>query len=317
MTQVRHELRRRNYSISTERIYIYWLRQYFYFHQLKHPAGLTGDDVTRFLNHLAVNKRVSASAQSQALNALAFLYKQILQVDLGSLDDLKRPKRFEYLPTVLSADEVKAILGCMAGKTGLAASLLYGTGMRINECVTLRVQDIDLSNGSICIRNTKGRKSRVTLLPEKLVSPLTQHLVWRKHLHVSDLSKGWGYVDLPNALNRKYPKAETQFEWQYVFPSSTVNKDRDRPNVVRRWYMSKSTLSKSLKRAVNQCNITKRVTAHTLRHSFATHLLQSGTDIRTIQQLMGHKDLKTTMIYTHIAAEHCKNTKSPFDRLFD
>lgn len=143
------------------------------------------------------------------------------------------------------------------------------------------------------------------------------HLIWRKQLHISDLSKGWGYVDLPNALNRKYPKAETRFEWQYVFPSATIHKDKKNPNVVRRWYMSKSTLSKSIRRDVDQCDITKRVTAHTLRHSFATHLLQAGADIRTIQQLMGHKDLKTTMIYTHIAAEHCKSTKSPYDKLFE
>ncbi len=273
--------------------------------------------MTCFLNHLTVNKRVSASSQSQALNALVFLYKQILHMDIGVLDDLKRPKRFEYLPTVLSADEVKAILGCMSGKTGLAASLLYGTGLRINECVTLRVQDIDLANRSICVRNTKGRRSRVTLLPERLVEPMTRHLIWRKRLHVNDLVKGWGFVNLPNALHRKYPNAETAFEWQYLFPSSTVNKDRTRHNVTRRWHMSKSTLSKSLRRAVQQCNMTKRITAHTLRHSFATHLLQAGTDIRTIQQLMGHKDLKTTMIYTHIAADHCKNTKSPLDRLFE
>lgn len=205
----------------------------------------------------------------------------------------------------------------MSGRTGLAASLLYGTGLRINECATLRVQDIDLSNRTICVRNTKGRKSRVTLLPEKLLKPLAQHLIWRKQLHVSDINKGWGYVNLPNALHRKYPKAETRFEWQYVFSSASTAQDRLRPNVIRRWHMSKSTLSKAIRRAVNQCGITKRVTAHTLRHSFATHLLQAGTDIRTIQQLMGHKDLKTTMIYTHIAADHCKDTRSPFDRLFD
>lgn len=189
--------------------------------------------------------------------------------------------------------------------------------MRINECVTLRVQDIDLENKTICIRNTKGKKSRVTLLPEKLILPLSRHLMWRKQLHINDINSGWGYVDLPNALNRKYPKAETRFEWQYVFPSAVVNKDEIWPHVTRRWYMSKSTLSKALRKAVYECNITKRVTAHTLRHSFATHLLQAGTDIRTIQQLMGHKDLKTTMIYTYIAADHCKGTKSPFDQLFD
>jgi len=236
---------------------------------------------------------------------------------MEDLDNIVRPKRFEYLPTVLSANEIKGILNSMYGRPGLAASLLYGTGMRINECVTLRVQDIDIANGSIYIRNTKGKKSRYTLLPKQLIKPISQLLLWRKQLHINDTSKGWGYVNLPNALNRKYPKAETRFEWQYVFPSMTINRDKKLHHVVRRWHMSKSTLSKSLSKAVQQCNITKRVTAHTLRHSFAAHLLQAGTDIRTIQQLMGHKDLKTTMIYTHIAADHCKETKSPFDRLFD
>ena len=264
-----------------------------------------------------MNRKVSASTQSQALNAIVFLYKQILKIEVDGLYDMVRPKRFEYLPTVLSANEVKAILGSMTGRPGLASNLLYGTGMRINECVTLRIQDIDLANKSICIRNTKGRKSRVTLLPEKLIRPLSQHMLWRKQLHVNDLNRGWGYVDLPNALNRKLRGAETRFEWQYLFPSATVNKDKSQPHVVRRWHMSKSTLSKALRKAVRESDITKRVTAHTLRHSFATHLLQAGTDIRTIQQLMGHKDLKTTMIYTHIAADHCKGTTSPFDRLFD
>lgn len=264
---------------------------------------------------MTIKRKVSASAQSQALNAIIFLYKQILKIDVGELSNLVRPKRFEYIPTVLSPSEAKAILQCMTGKTGLAASLLYGTGLRINECVTLWVQDIDLTNHSICVRNTKGRQSRVTLLPKKLIEPLSQHLIWRKKLHVNDVAKGWGYVDLPNALHRKYPKAETRFEWQYIFPSASTVPDKSQRHIVRRWHMSKSTLGKALRKAVKQCDITKRVTAHTLRHSFATHLLQSGTDIRTIQQLMGHKDLKTTMIYTHIAADHCKDTQSPFDRL--
>lgn len=269
------------------------------------------------MTHLSVNKKVSASTQSQALNAVIFLYKQVLKIELEELDNIIRPKRFEYIPTVLSRSEIRAVLDLMDGHTGLAASLLYGTGMRINECVTLRVQDIDLENKTICIRNTKGKKSRVTLLPDKLVHPLTQHFLWRKQMHINDVNRGWGYVDLPNALNRKYPNAQTAFEWQFIFPSATIRKDKTQPHIVRRWYMSKSTLGKAIRKAVNECNITKRVTAHTLRHSFATHLLQAGTDIRTIQQLMGHKDLKTTMIYTHIAADHCKGTTSPFDRLFD
>jgi len=278
---------------------------------------LTASDIRRFLTDLAIRRKVSGSTQSQALNAIAFLYKQILQTDMGDLGKIIRPKRFEYIPTVLSVDEVRSILDSMSGKTALAASLLYGTGMRINECVTLRVQDIDLSNHTITIRNTKGKSSRVTLLPERLVQPLTKHLIWRKQLHVNDSCRGWGFVNLPYALARKYPNAETQFQWQYVFPSATVTKDRSNPHIVRRWHMSRSTLSKAIRKAVDQCGITKRVTAHTLRHTFATHLLQAGTDIRTIQQLMGHKNLKTTMIYTHIAADHCKGTQSPLDRLYN
>lgn len=245
------------------------------------------------------------------------MYKQILKIEFEELTNLVRPKRFEYLPVVLSKDEMKTVLSLMTGKTHLAASLLYGTGMRINECITLRVQDIDLTNKTICIRNTKGRHARVTLLPEKLVKPLSQHLIWRKQMHVNDLNKGWGYVPLPNALHKKYPNANTRFEWQYVFPSATVNKDKESPHMVCRWHMSKSTLSKAIRRAVNMSDISKRVTAHTLRHTFATHLLQAGTDIRTIQKIMGHKDVKTTMKYTHISGEFCKDTQSPFDRLFD
>lgn len=278
---------------------------------------MTAQHISAFLTHLAVNKKVSASTQAQAINAVVFLYKQVLKIELEDLEGIIRPKRFEYIPTVLSISEVKSVLDIITGHTGLAASLLYGTGMRINECVTLRVQDIDLENKTICIRNTKGKKSRVTLLPEKLIHPLTQHLIWRKQMHVNDVNRGWGYVALPNALDRKYPNAQTAFEWQFIFPSATIRRDKLNPHIVRRWHMSKSTLGKAIGKAVKECKITKRVTAHTLRHSFATHLLQAGTDIRTIQQLMGHKDLKTTMIYTHIAADHCKGTRSPFDRLFD
>jgi len=294
---VSHELRRRHYSPSTERIYVHWIRQYIYFHNLTHPAELNAQHITAFLTHLSVNKHVSASTQSQALNAIIFLYKQVLKIELDDLDNIHRPKRFEYIPTVLSQSEVKSLLALITGRPGLAARLLYGTGMRINECVTLRVQDIDIENKTICIRNTKGKKSRVTLLPNQLIKPITQHLLWRKQLHVNDINRGWGYVDLPNALHRKFPNAHTQFEWQFVFPSATIRQDAKQLHIYRRWYMSKSTLAKSIRKAVNACNITKRVTAHTLRHSFATHLLQAGTDIRTIQQLMGHKDLKTTMIY--------------------
>ncbi len=278
---------------------------------------MNAEHIKQFLNHLTTNRNVAAATQSQALNALAFLYNKVLKIELGEIGVFKRPKRYEYVPTVLSVLEVKSVLRSMQGRPALACALLYGTGMRINELITLRVKDIDLANGTISIRNPKGNKSSVTFLPQKLTQPLTNHLVWRKQIHINDIHKGFGYVDMPNALSRKFSKAQTSLEWQYVFPSSMVVQDKQQSHIKRRWHTSSSTIRKALQKAVRECEIYKRVTPHTLRHSFATHLLQAGTDIRVIQELMGHKDLKTTMLYTHIAAEHCKNTVSPFDRLWD
>jgi integron integrase len=309
-------MRRKHYSPKTERVYIYWLRQYFYFHKLQHPETLNAEHIRAFLTYLASDRKVSAATQSQALNALAFLYNKVLKIELGEIGVFTRPKRYQYTPTVLSEAEVKAILKTMRGRPALACALLYGTGMRINELVTLRVQDIDFGNKSIVIRNPKGNTSRVVPIPEKLIPGLNRHLVWRKQLHVNDINKGRGYVALPNALSKKMPKAQTRFEWQYVFPSATVKADKKEKHIIRRWHTSSSTIRKALQLAVRQCGINKRVTAHTLRHSFATHLLHAGTNIRTIQQLMGHKDVNTTMIYTHIAKQHCQDTVSPFDRIW-
>jgi len=230
------------------------------------------------------------------------------------MDDLRQIKRFKNLPTILSTTEVKNILDRMQGQTGILASLLYGGGLRIFESITLRVQDVDLANKLITVRNSKGRKARVVPLPERLQARLQQHMTWRQQLHVDDRLRGWGYVILPDALHRKYPKANIRFEWQFLFPSNTVRRDAT-THQVRRWHCAGSTLQKALRRAVQQAQIHKRVTCHTLRHSFATHLLESGTDIRTIQELMGHSSVKTTMIYTHVANNKAQKTKSPFDAL--
>lgn len=230
------------------------------------------------------------------------------------MEDLRKVKRFKNLPTILSKDEVKAILDNMQGQTALLASLLYGAGLRVNECVTLRVQDVDLSRHVITVRSSKGYKARNVPLPERLYEPLQRHFLWRKKLHVNDCLRGWGYVILPNALHRKYPNANTQFEWQFLFSSNNVRKD-EITNQMRRWHCASSTIQKALRKSVNQANLYKRVTCHTLRHSFATHLLEAGTDIRTIQELMGHNNVKTTMIYTHVVKKTVLNTKSPLDNL--
>lgn len=230
------------------------------------------------------------------------------------MEDLRKVKRFKNLPTILSQNEVKSILELMQGQPALLASLLYGAGLRVNECVTLRVQDVDLARRVITVRNSKGYKARNVPLPERLYEPLQQHFIRRKKLHINDRLRGWGYVILPNALHRKYPNANTQFEWQFLFPSNVVRKD-DVTNQMRRWHCASSTVQKALRRSVNQNQLHKRVTCHTLRHSFATHLLEAGTDIRTIQELMGHNNVKTTMIYIHVANKTVLSTKSPLDNL--
>ena len=312
--QFRTEIRRRHYSPRTERTYRHWIRQYIFFHQKQHPASLDKTHIEQYLNHLALNKIVAAATQAQALNALVFLYKQVLKKDVGELDDLRQIKRFKNLPTVLSKNEIKMILDRMQGQPKLLASLLYGAGLRIHEAITLRVQDVDIANKLITVRNSKGRQARTVPLPAVLVRPLQQHMLWRQTLHTDDRLQGWGYVDLPGALHRKYPNANTEFVWQYLFASVSVRKDFNTQQV-RRWHCAGSTVQKALKRAVTQAQIYKRISCHTLRHSFATHLLESGTDIRTIQELMGHKSMKTTMIYTHVAQTHTQKTTSPLDKL--
>jgi len=268
-------------------------------------------EIEAYLNHLASKRNVSASTQSSALNAIAFLYRIVLKIEMPNLDNLRRIKRYRTIPVVMSQQEVKATIDRMNGTTRLMAELIYGTGLRINECMTLRVKDIDFDLHSITVRAAKGNKDRVTLLPESLIPLLRSHLLKIAQLHKSDVLKGNGYAPMPNALYKKYPSASQSLSWQYVFPSSLVRPWHEMGKMVR-WHASPSTLRRAFRRAANQANILKHVGPHTLRHSFASHLLAAGTDIRTIQTLLGHKNIETTMIYTHIAPDY-KNVASPLD----
>jgi len=265
------------------------------------------------LNHLVVKKHLSASSQAQALNALIFMYKQVLEFDPGWMDNLVRAKRKQTLPTVLSVDEVRAVLSHMTGTVKLMAEVIYGTGLRVNECTKLRIKDIDFGMKTIVVRNGKGAKDRTTLLPERLISPLQQHLTRVITRHKEDCLKGAGYVPMPGALYKKYPKAAQSVGWQYVFPSSVI-RIWPRTGQKVRWHCSSSTPQRAFRDALQLASIHKHASIHTLRHCFATHLLMNGTDIRTIQTLLGHKDIKTTMIYTHIIKAE-QNTQSPLDRL--
>ena len=304
---------RRHYSPRTVRTYQYWNRQFILFHQKRHPQEMGKTEIESFLNYLVTRRRLSASSQSQALNAIIFMYKHVLEMDPGWLENLARAKRKIFLPTVLSVQEVREILGYMTGTPKLMAELIYGTGMRVNECAQLRIKDIDFDRKTVVIRQSKGGKDRTTLLPERLLSPLQQHLLKVTDRHNTDLLRGAGYVPLPGALYKKYPKAARSIGWQYAFPSTVVRLWPVTGQQVR-WHCSATTPQKAFRQALEQTTITKHASIHTLRHCFATHLLEAGTDIRKIQTLLGHKDIRTTMIYTHIVkAEH--NTISPLDNL--
>lgn len=272
------------------------------------------DEIAQYLTYLAADRNVAGTTQAQALNSIAFLYKNILKMDVGDLSFLRNVRRFKNIPTVLSKEEVRGLLGYMRGKTKIMAALLYGAGLRVNECCTLRVQDIDIALKTITVRNTKGQNARVIMLPDRLVRSLERHLLWRQQLHVNDLNSGAGYVELPDALSRKYRNAPSSFQWQYLFPSATLSRP-EKNSPLYRWHCSNSTLQKAVRKAARKLYLNKRVTCHTLRHSFGTHLLESGTDIRSIQELMGHKSLETTMIYTHVLRQGVRSVTSPLDLL--
>jgi len=312
LDQVRNTLRRRHYSIRTEEAYVGWIRRFILFHHKRHPREMGAAEVEAFLTFLAVNRKVAASTQNQAFNAILFLYKRVLKADIGPIQGVERAKRPARVPEVLTHAEVQRILARLTGPPWLMASLLYGTGMRLMECVRLRVQDVDFAYRQISIRAGKGGKDRVTMLPEATVEPLQRQLARAQELHRQDLADGFGEVYLPYALGRKYPNAGREWRWQYVFPATSRSID-PRSGKERRHHVDEKALQRAMKRAVGEAEITKRATCHTLRHSFATHLLESGYDIRTVQELLGHKDVKTTMIYTHVLNRGGRGVRSPLD----
>lgn len=314
LDQIRAAIRVRHYSLRTEQSYIHWIKRYIYFQGKRHPVEMGEAEVTAFLNHLAVDRSVSASTQNQALSALLFLYKQVLGKELEWLNDLNRVKRPARLPVVLTRREVEGVLGQLEGTKWLMASLLYGSGLRLMECLRLRVKDIDFEYRQIMVRDGKGAKDRVTMLPEALIEPLNKHLVKVKALHERDLGEGYGEVSMPHALERKYPRAGREWGWQFVFPSVKRSVD-PYTGVIRRHHLYENVLQRAVKEAVRKAGVNKPASCHTFRHAFATHLLESGYDIRTVQELLGHQDVSTTMIYTHVLNKGGKGVASPLDRL--
>lgn len=314
LDQVRDALRLKHYSIRTETSYVAWTKRYILFHNKQHPLDMGSAEIEAFLTHLAVNDKVAASTQNQAFSALLFLYREVLRKDLEFPVDSIRAKKPKRLPTVLTKEEVRKVIGCMSGTHRLMASMLYGSGLRLMECVRLRVKDIDFAQGQITVRDGKGMEDRVTMLPAALAVPLEGHLEHVKRFHEEDLAKGSGSVYLPFALERKYVKASREWIWQYVFPSDRLSKD-PRTSIVRRHHVDESGLQKAVKEAASLAGTSKHVSCHTFRHSFATHLLENGYDIRTVQELLGHKDVKTTMIYTHVLNRGGKGVRSPLDSM--
>lgn len=314
MDQVSDVMRLKHYAFRTEQTYVSWIKRFIFFHDKKHPKEMGEPEVEAFLTWLAVEKHVSKSTQNQAFNALIFLYREVLKKPLEGRIDAVRSSKKQRLPIVMNKEETQRVLSGMNGTTQLMAKLLYGGGLRLMECIRLRVKDIDFEINEIRVHSGKGDKDRLVPLPKSIKPSLKIHLERIKLIHEDDLSKGCGEVYLPNALDRKYPRAGKEWGWQYVFPSSKLSHD-PRKKVIRRHHMDPSTLDKAIKRAVKLAGITKHVTSHTFRHSFATHLLQTGTDIRTIQSLLGHNDLSTTMIYTHVLRQGGQGVKSPLDSL--
>jgi integron integrase len=312
LEQVRDAVRMRHYSIRTEEAYIRWVREYILFSDKRHPSELGAQDVSAFISHLAVERKVAASTQTQALSALLFLYREVLGLPIGWVDDVERAKRPKRLPVVFTREEVKAVLGHLRAETWLMASLLYGAGLRLMECVRLRVKDVDFARLQIAVREGKGGKDRITMLPPSLVEPLRRQLERAKALHNLDVREGFGHVHLPYALARKYPNADREWCWQYVFPARHRSTD-PRTGREQRHHVAETALQKAVRAAVRAAGIEKPGSCHTLRHSFATHLLEAGYDIRTIQELLGHSDVQTTMIYTHVLKRGGKGVKSPLE----
>ena len=315
LDRVREAIRARHYSRRTDKVYVHWIKRFIFFHGKRHPAEMGAPEVTAFLTFLAVHGKVAASTQNQALSALLFLYREVLGVELPWLDDVVRAKRPQHLPVVLTRDEVRAILQRLDGVPRLMALLLYGAGLRLLECCRLRVKDIDFATNQIVIRDGKGRKDRVTMLPAAVKAPLIAHLERAREQYQADLRHGAGWVELPNALTRKYPNAGRDWGWQWVFPATRFYVER-LTGQRRRHHLHESVLQRAVKDAVRGAGIAKQATCHTFRHSFATHLLEESHDIRTVQELLGHSDVSTTMIYTHVLNRGPAGVRSPADRMF-
>ena len=314
MDEVRAVARMRHLSLRTEQAYVNWVKRFILFHRKRHPREMHETEIREFISHLAVSEGVSASTQTVALSALLFLYRDVLKQELPYVSDIERARKPKRLPVVFTRDETKRILGNLEGTHWLIAALLYGSGLRLMECLRLRVKDIDFTYGQVVVRDGKGEKDRLTMLPAKLKQPLLRHLQKIKVLHEEDLRAGYGEVFLPYALARKYPNAPKQWGWQYVFPSGVRSAD-PRSGKQRRHHIADSTVQTAIKKALRQANISKHGSCHTLRHSFATHLLEKGYDIRTVQELLGHKDVRTTMIYTHVLNRGGKGVLSPIDEV--
>lgn len=314
LDQVRGKIRLKHYSLRTEQAYTEWVKRFILHFGKKHPKDMGAAEVEQFLTHLAVQGQVSASTQNQAKSALLFLYKEVLAIDLPWLNNVTQAKTARRLPVVLNRDEVQAILSRLTGTHWLIASLLYGTGMRIMECLRLRVKDVDFKRREILIRDGKGFKDRVTMLPLSLVKPLQDHIATTRAQYENDLAQGMADVQMPFALARKYPNASKEWAWQYVFPSANFSTDPI-SGVRRRHHVLEQNIQRAMKQAIRDINLAKPASPHTLRHSFATHLLEGGYDIRTVQELLGHKDVSTTMIYTHVLNKGGKGVTSPLDVL--
>lgn len=312
LTQVRERIRLKHYSIRTEKTYLAWIRRFILFHDKKHPKQMGKPEVETFLTHLAVDRHVAASTQNQALNAVLFLYKEVLGTELPWMDDVVRVKRPARIPEVLSSPEVARLLAQLDGTYRLMASLLYGSGLRLMEAVRLRVKDVDFDYRQIVVRDAKGSKDRVTPLPASVSEALKTQIDRLAAQHGSDIAAGYGCVYLPTALATKYPNAQRELAWQYVFPSSRLSTD-PRSGMTRRHHISEKGLQHAVKGAVRRAGINKKASCHTLRHSFATHLLERGNDIRTVQELLGHKSVQTTMIYTHVLKLGGRGVVSPLD----
>jgi len=314
LDRVRTALRARHGSRRTEKAYVGWIRRFILFHNKRHPAEMGAAEVTHFLSWLAVEKNVAASTQNQALSALLFLYRNVLELDLPWLDDVVRAKRAERLPVVLTREEVRAVIQGLHGAPRLMAVLLYGAGLRLLECARLRVKDVDFATNQIIVRSGKGDKDRVTMLPAAVKTGLATHLQSVRLQHEVDLRQGAGWVELPWALARKYPNAGREWAWQWVFPATRIYVDRVTGHR-RRHHLHESVLQRAVNQAVRRAGITKPASCHTFRHSFATHLLEDGQDIRTVQELLGHRDVSTTMIYTHVLNRGPAGVRSPADRM--